>query len=233
MFIEQIMTDDRVTEECVVVIDVLRAFTTAAFAFSAGAARIIAVETIEEAFAFKNQDADFLLVGERNRRKIDGFDFTNSPHEIQKTDLNMRTLVQRTSCGTRGIIQAKQSKHVLPASFVVAEATYRRILEINPEKVTFLITGNDQSDEDLAFAEYLSLKLENRSPVDPAPFLQRVIDSPLGRQFRRIPQSSYPMDLQLAVHLDRFSFAMQVKDESGNATIYPIQVNNEIFIRRT
>ena len=123
---------------------------------------------------------------------------------------------------TQGIIRAKGSKHILAASFVVAKATYQRILEINPEKVTFLITGKYQADEDLAFADYIACKLTQKSPVDPLPFLQRVIDSPLGQKFQKMTQTTHAKDLQLALLIDRFSFAMQVKDEKESATIYPL-----------
>jgi 2-phosphosulfolactate phosphatase len=46
----------------VVVIDVLRAFTTAAYAFAAGALDITLVGEIEEAFALREANPDALLV---------------------------------------------------------------------------------------------------------------------------------------------------------------------------
>ena len=171
MKIEKLIAPASVTEECVVVIDVLRAFTTAAFAFAAGASKIIAVSTIEEALELKRQNSGCLLMGERHGLKIEEFDLSNSPHEVQEKELTGRTLVQRTSAGTQGIVRAKGSKHILAASFVVAEATYRHILNINPQKVTFLITGTNTSDEDLALADYLSVKLLGRRAVDPQPYL--------------------------------------------------------------
>jgi 2-phosphosulfolactate phosphatase len=56
----------------VVVIDVLRAFTTAAFAFAAGAADITLVGAIEEAFALRERNPDLLLAGEVYGLPIEG-----------------------------------------------------------------------------------------------------------------------------------------------------------------
>ena len=56
------------------VVDVLRAFTTTAYAFDRGAKEIILVSTIEEAFELRERDGDYLLVGEVNGLPIDGFD---------------------------------------------------------------------------------------------------------------------------------------------------------------
>ena len=62
-----------------VVIDVLRAFTTAAYAFAAGARRIWLVETVEEALAVKAARPGTLAMGENRGRWVEGFDFSNSP----------------------------------------------------------------------------------------------------------------------------------------------------------
>lgn len=70
-----------------VVIDVLRAFTTAAFAFASGAKEIIFVSTPEEAFKKYRRDPSLLLMGEQEGQRIDGFHFENSPSEIQSAYL--------------------------------------------------------------------------------------------------------------------------------------------------
>ncbi len=69
------------------VVDVIRAFTTAAYAFDAGAAEIYLVSTVEEAVRFKAEHADVLLMGEEHGRRPAGFDFSNSPVAISRADL--------------------------------------------------------------------------------------------------------------------------------------------------
>ncbi len=90
----------------VVVIDVLRAFTTAAFAFDRGADEILLVSTVEEAFELQDRNSDCLLIGEVDGLPIKGFDLPNSPTAVAKMDLSSRRLIQRTTAGTQGIVLA-------------------------------------------------------------------------------------------------------------------------------
>ncbi len=189
----------------VIVIDVLRAFTTAAYAFGSGAKEILLVSTVEEAFALKQKDPSLLLMGESQGQVIPGFDFGNSPVEIARADLRDKRLVQRTSAGTQGVIRARKAEHMFTSSFSVAEATFQQILKMAPEKVTFVITGTDSGDEDLALADYLEQKLQG-GPTDPAPYLKRVVDAPEVWIF----SEPYLKDVQTAIRIDHFPFAMQV-----------------------
>src|SRR4051812_35397595 len=87
----------------VVVIDVFRAFTTAAVARANGASRIVMVRTVEEAMALRDAGVGQICMGEVHGRAPDGFDFGNSPFEISGVDFPGKTIVQRTSAGTQGI----------------------------------------------------------------------------------------------------------------------------------
>ncbi|MCI0610761.1 MAG: 2-phosphosulfolactate phosphatase, partial [Anaerolineae bacterium] len=142
----------------VVVIDVIRAFTNAAFAFSRGAKEIYPVSKVKEALQFKEKIPDSLACGEVGGLPPDGFDFGNSPTQTNMLDLNGKIIVQRTGAGTQGIVQSINAQTMLAASLVVANATVRFIRELAPETVTFVITGQyapEHGDEDLACAEYL------------------------------------------------------------------------------
>jgi 2-phosphosulfolactate phosphatase len=76
----------------VVVIDVLRAFTTAAYAFAAGATEIYLVSTVEAALQLKSEK-NALAIGEIGGRRPHGFDLSNSPVLASRADLEGRTLV--------------------------------------------------------------------------------------------------------------------------------------------
>src|ERR1051325_2322138 len=80
----------------VVVIDVIRAFTNAAFAFSRGAREINPVATGEEALKVKAEVPNSMACGEVGGSPPEGFDFGNSPTQTNKLDLNERILVQCT-----------------------------------------------------------------------------------------------------------------------------------------
>lgn len=193
-----------------VVIDVLRAFTTAAFAFGSGVNEIFLVSSKEEAFQKYLDDSSLILMGEQEGRPIEGFHFGNSPCDIQQAILSGRRVVQRTSAGTQGVVGCRHASHLLIASFVVAEATLKRILALNPSIVSFIVTGVQNGDEDLALAEYLQSKLSNQK-VSVNAFLDRVRASPEGKVFAdlEIPEFSQD-DLELALQVDRFPFAMEV-----------------------
>ena len=90
----------------VVVVDVIRAFTTAAYAFGAGAAEIYLVADVEEALSFKAAHPGTIALGENRGLRPVGFDYPNSPAMVSRADLTGRTLVQRTSAGTRGVVAA-------------------------------------------------------------------------------------------------------------------------------
>jgi len=198
-----------------VVIDVLRAFTTAAFAFAAGAQEIILVSSPDEAFQKHRSDPSLLLMGEQDGRLIQGFHFGNSPADIQRVDLSGKRLVQRTSAGTQGVVSCKHANQILLASFVVAEATIKRILEINPSHLSFIVTGVHNGDEDLALAEYMQCKLMQQD-VSLEPFLDRVRNSPEGITFTDPAIGEFStQDLHLALQVNRFAFAMEVVQNQG------------------
>ena len=200
-----------------VIIDVLRAFTTAAFAFSAGAKEIIFVSKPEEAFLKHQRDPSLLLMGEQEGQPIEGFHFENSPSEIKNASLKGRRMVKRTSSGTQGVIGCSHASHILISSFVVAEATVQRILQLKPSHVTFIATGRHNGDEDLALAEYLQSKLTGQ-PTNLEQTLNRVRTSPAAARMKEGPiaYKNGLYDLELALKVDHFPFAMEVFKENGD-----------------
>jgi len=202
----------------VVVIDVLRAFSNAAYAFSRGAKEIHPVSTVEEALQFKAEMPNTLAAGEVGGLPPEGFDFGNSPTQTRKLDLNGKIIVQRTGAGTQGIVRSVKSDTLLAASLVVANATVKFIQNIAPETVTFVITGQyatGHGDEDLACAEYLELLLKGQQPA-PVPFIKRVFKSRDAIQHLDPKETGFPLsDLEFCTSIDTFDFAMHVTKENG------------------
>ena len=210
----------------VIVIDVLRAFTNAAFAFSRGAKEIYPVSKIKEALQLKAQIPDSLVCGEEGGLPPEGFDFGNSPTQTNVLDLSGRVIVQRTGAGTQGIVRSVNAEHMLAASMVVASATARSVQQLNPGSITFVITGQyapEHGDEDLACAEYLESLLKGQQP-DPAPYVERIIKSRDARLHLDPALPEFPRsDLDHCTSIDRFDFAMLVSKESGRSILRAIK----------
>ncbi len=210
----------------VIVIDVIRAFTNAAYAFGRGAREIYPVGTVEEALQLKTAIPNSLACGEMGGLPPQGFDFGNSPTQTNALDLHGYVLIQRTSAGTQGIVRSVNADTLLTASLVVASATGAYIRKLGANEVTFVITGQvakGRGDEDLACAEYLEALLRGQQP-DPAPFIDRVWNSydarlHLDPNFPEFPKS----DLDLCTAVDAFDFAMPVIKENGRPVMRAIK----------
>ena len=208
----------------VVVIDVLRAFTTAAYAFAAGAREILLVSAVEEVLQLRQRFPDVLLAGEVDGLPIPGFDLSNSPSALAGKDLRGRRLVQRTSAGTQGVVNSQHAGLLLASSFVCASATVEYLRQRAPRDVSFVITGilgPRDGDEDRACAEYMAALLRGETPDLPA-LLQRVRDSYSARLFSDPDMPEFPeADLHCALQVDRFNFALPVQRQEGLLVMRP------------
>ncbi len=210
----------------VVVIDVIRAFTNAAFAFSRGAKEIYPVRTVEEALKFKAEVPNSLACGEVGGIPPQGFDFGNSPSQTNMLDLHERILVQCTGAGTQGIVRSVNADTMLAASLVVANATVTHIRNLGADSVTFVVTGqfdDERGDEDLACAEYFEALLRGQK-TDPTPYIDRVYKSRdalfhLDPNLPEFPAS----DLDYCTKIDAFDFAMSVTKENGRPVMRAVK----------
>jgi 2-phosphosulfolactate phosphatase len=122
---EALVAPADVADRVVVVIDVLRAATTAAMALTNGARALIPYETVEEAAQrARTMDQDAVrLGGERRMVRIPGFDFGNSPPEYVRDLVAGRTIVFTTTNGTTALASTHGARAVFFAGFVNAQAT--------------------------------------------------------------------------------------------------------------
>ncbi len=207
-----------------VIIDVLRAFTTAAFAFAAGAKEIIFVGSPDEAFEKYRKDTSLTLMGEVEGKHIEGFHLGNSPADIEHRSLSGHRIVQRSSEGTQGVIGCSHANQLLVSSFVIAEATLKRIQSLSPLQISFIVTGTENGDEDLALAEYLIARLQGKD-VSVEPFLERVRLSPLGQILSNPTKPKFfAKDLELALQVDRFPFAIEISKLNDELVGKPIHI---------
>jgi 2-phosphosulfolactate phosphatase len=203
----------------VAIIDVFRAFTTAAVALANGASSIVMVRTVEEAFKLREAGIGQICMGEVRGRAPPGFDFGNSPFEISGVDFGGKTILQRTSAGTQGVVEAAtKAERLYAVSLVTAEATVRALLSGPPDQVSLVAMGDNglkRTDEDELCAIHLRNRLEGR-PGDPDAIRRLILaGGEVGRFYDLSRPYLHPEDVDIAVDIDRYDFAIKVTFENG------------------
>lgn len=211
-----------------VVIDVLRAFSVEAYIMSRGAEKIFPVADVEEARALKKQNPDYILVGERNGYKLEGFDFGNSPTAVSGFDFKGKTAVHTTSAGTQGLANAKNADEILTGSLVNAKAIAKYIKSKNPKYVSLVCMGIRtirEAPEDTLCANYIKSLLLGK-PFDIDSEILRLREVCDQRFFQPELQNEFPeTDFILATNYDKFDFVLRLeKDETGRDYIKKIEV---------
>jgi 2-phosphosulfolactate phosphatase len=218
-------------EGLTVIIDVFRAFSVACYAYDNGIKRLIAVADPEQAFELREQLlAQTLLVGERDERKPEGFDFGNSPTEMLTADLTGKTMIHTTTAGTNGILNARGATEVLCAGLVNAGAVAKYIGIVKPAKVTLVAMGyraTESAEEDILCAHYIKDILEGRE-TDLSTEINE-LRTGSGRRFFDPANIGFspPTDFFLCTDLNRFNFILKaVVTEKGYAEVVRVDMGN-------
>ena len=179
----------------VVVIDVLRAFTTAAYAFAAGAREILLTSTVEEAFALRarlpaRRARSARSVASRSRASITATRRPRARSRSRPRDgdpaLEQRN-ARRRARGVGAIDLARQPGRRLGhgararARALAADHSARDGLHLTTREVTPERPADDDGAEDDACADILEDLLRGRA-VDRAAVVDRVLASTAARQ---------------------------------------------------
>lgn len=201
-----------------VVIDVFRAFSVAAYAFDAGAARVLPVADIEDAKSLGRRFPGAVLAGERHARRLPGFDIGNSPTEVRAIDLRGKVLVHTTHAGTQGLVNATGADEVLTGAFVNISAVYRYILARAPHRVSLVRMGHEARErcaEDDLYAECLH-RLLMGEPAPLAEVRERLRDAPAAAKFFDPACDWAPRDdFEYCTDVDRFDFVLRLRRVPG------------------
>ena len=210
----------------VAIIDVFRAFTSAAVVLAEGAERIVMVGTVEEALALRESGSGRFCIGEVGGKAPPGFDFGNSPFELLEaarrgTVFRGETIIQRTSAGTQGIVAAHpNAQRLYAASLVTAAVTARALRFSGIDPITLVAMGNRaivRTDEDEVCAIHLRNLLEGRSG-DPDAVRRLILAGGEIAHFHDPARPHlHPRDLDIALDIDRYDFAIAVTIEHGRA----------------
>ena len=213
-----LVRDAREATGTAIIIDVFRAFTTAAIAFDRGATQITLVAEADDALELYRSGVGDLLMGEVNGKRPEGFDFGNSPFEISQANVAGKSIVQSTRAGTVGVAAAENADTIYLGSFVVAQATVDAIRRHQPDVVSIIAMGDQgrvRSDEDEQCGIYLRNIMEGRRPEFDA-VRSLIMTGGATQKFFDYDQPQYhPEDVDLALQIDRYAFAMRIMREDG------------------
>ena len=213
--IYQLIEGARKAKGLTVIIDVFRAFSVACFVAANGVKDLIPVGDIQTAYRLKEENPDYILMGERGGLIQPGFDYGNSPSSIELVDFTGKTVVHTTSAGTQGIANAAGADEIITGSFVNAQAIIDYIRMKEPAHVSLVCMGweaKEEADEDTLFAQYVKKVLEGQ-PGDfnsIAHFMRH--ESRTGTFLdTRDPASAPPRDFDLCLSLDKFGFVLRAE----------------------
>ncbi|MBN1481487.1 2-phosphosulfolactate phosphatase [candidate division KSB1 bacterium] len=152
-----------------VVADVLRATSTIVTALYSGCVYIIPVKTVQEArraVQFHKRQ-DILLGGERNGRRIDGFDLGNSPQEYSADSVDGKIVITTTTNGTKALVNAAAARETVVLSFLNMSAVAEYVAQ-QEENVSVIAAGDhgDTSIEDAVCCGFFIDKLYHHVPQD-------------------------------------------------------------------
>lgn len=210
-------------EGLTVIIDVFRAFSLECYLYDMGVKEIRPIGSVEDAFSLHEKIPNSVLIGERQGKKCEGFDFGNSPSTVRPEEVKGKTILHTTSAGTQGIVNATGASEIITGSLVNAKAVAEYIKKKNTETVSLVCMGNAgvrPAAEDELCAEYIKSLVEG---VELPDFAQCVAD--LQRHggdhfFDENRQEIYPKeDFFMCIQYDRFPFVIHVeKEETGFIT---------------
>lgn len=210
--------EDELRDKTVVIIDVLRASSTIVSAFMNGAKAIIPVGDMGEASKIsQNVDSDnYLLCGEKDGEKIEGYDLGNSPLEYTKEIVEGKNLIFNTTNGTKAIKKSLGSSKTFIASFLNVGAIVEE-LKTQENDIVLVCAGwkGRLAFEDMLLAGNIIYLLSDGSLSN---------DSRDGAKVAFGLYDKYGDDISTVIH--QSNHAMRLKDIIGTSDIdYCCQVD--------
>ena len=240
-------------DNIVIVIDVIRATSTITTFLGEGGEMVLVTEEVDEAFALKEKiKSPSYIAGERSGQKIEGFDFDNSPVQIQKGEVSEKTLILTTTNGTKTIKRYSYIPYLFMGSFLnlgyLSEVVYRLSVREGRD-ITIVCAGKEGDlviDDILCGGAYVNILLqyENFSLTDAASlsyeyFLMKkenlydsLLESGSGKNILKLGKKE---DILFLSNIDRYRVspylfdreALVIKDfhdEKGDLWVHPKKI---------
>ncbi|NOT75905.1 MAG: 2-phosphosulfolactate phosphatase [Cyclobacteriaceae bacterium] len=154
-----------VKDRTVVVVDILRATSCMVTAFAHGVESITPFADLSACQAMKEKG--YITSGERDGKKVDGFDRGNSPFEYMGADIKEKKIAFTTTNGTQAIEKAFGAKKIIIGSFLNLSSVVKYLL-FGENSVLIICAGwkGKVNLEDTLFAGAIMEKLRNHIEPD-------------------------------------------------------------------
>ncbi len=123
-----------------IVIDVLRATSTMLTALKNGAGYIYPVASVSDAMKLKQYHTQAVLGGERDMKKIEGFNYSNSPYDYPMHHIYNKQLIFTTTNGTRAMQKCSEAAECTIAAMLNAGAVVK-YCQSSPLPISIVMAG--------------------------------------------------------------------------------------------
>ncbi len=129
--------------DAAVVIDVLRATTTIAFALHNGAESVQVFDNLDDLRQTANKwpESSRLLLGERGGKRVEGFDLGNSPLTVGTEQVSGKRLFMSTTNGTRSLHRVRDVQSLYTMALANRQAVVEQLLKEGFEEVWIVGSG--------------------------------------------------------------------------------------------
>jgi 2-phosphosulfolactate phosphatase len=153
-----------VSDKTVVVVDILRATSCMVTAFAHGVDCIVPIADLEECRAMSKQG--YIISGERNGEKVEGFDKGNSPFEYME-DIRGKKIAFTTTNGTQAISKSAGARDVVIGAFLNLKAVVDHLIK-STDNILVVCAGwkGKVNMEDTLFAGAVVQNLKDNVTID-------------------------------------------------------------------
>lgn len=164
------ITEGKIKNKIVVVIDMFRATSVIVTALSNGCKEVIPYLTIEETLEHSKtlNREDYILGGERKAVKIEGFDLSNSPLEYTEEVVKNKSVLMTTTNGTRTLAKSIGAKRIFIGAMINAKSVAKKLLDINEDVVIINAgtNGNFSMDDYICSGYIINEMLKHEKSLD-------------------------------------------------------------------
>lgn len=207
--------------EITIVIDVFRAFTTAAYVLEQGPEVYYLTNQCSVIARLAKNYFHSIRIGKPEKDSDLSYTIPNSPTRVIEEKIKGAPVLHRTAAGGSGVLFLKEGTAIFAASFVNADATVIYVKKLNPSRITAIpmgYEGNIPSLEDNLCADYINALIKGEK-FSITPYISELKEGP-GKYFFGEDQKQYPKeDFDRCLELKRFNFAIIVEVKGDYAML--------------